>query len=95
MKIEAGRTTTISQALQPRKLSKPPYGRLEVAGFEKCASVFVNEAYMGHADEFNGPNQGLMLNPGDYNLKVASRTGDTLIGAEGNPSAGRSPDSES
>jgi hypothetical protein len=50
-----------------------------VAGFEKYASVFVNEAYMGHADEFDGPNQGLMLNPGDYNLKVASRTGDTLL----------------
>jgi hypothetical protein len=41
--------------------------------------AFVNEAYMGHTDEFNGPNQGLMLNPGDYNLKVSSRAGDTLL----------------
>ena len=79
VKIEAGRTTTISQALQPRELSKPPFGRLKVVGFEKYASVFVNEAYMGHADEFNGPNQGLMLNPGDYSLEVSSRAGDTLL----------------
>ncbi len=79
VKVEAGRTTTISQALQPRELSKPPFGRLKVAGFEKYASVFVNEAYMGHADEFDGPNEGLMLNPGDYNLKVSSRAGDTLL----------------
>jgi hypothetical protein len=79
VKIDAGRTTTVSQTLQPRELSKPPYGRLKLSGFEKYASVFVNEAYMGHTDEFNGPNQGLMLNPGDYNLKVSSRAGDTLL----------------
>ena len=79
VKIEAGRTTTISQALQPRELAKPPFGRLKVAGFEKYASVLVNETYMGHADEFNGPNQGLMLNPGDYNLKISSRAGGTLL----------------
>ena len=79
IRIEEGRTTTISQALQPRELAKPPFGRLKVVGFEKYASVFVNEAYMGHTDEFNGPNQGLMLNPGDYNLKISSRAGDTLL----------------
>ncbi len=79
VKIEAGRTTTVSQALQPRELSKPPFGRLKVAGFDKYAPVFINEAYMGHADEFDGPNQGLLLNPGEYNLRVSSRAGDTLL----------------
>ena len=34
---------------------------------------------MGHADEFNGPNQGLLLNPGDYNVKVTSQAGSTLL----------------
>jgi hypothetical protein len=79
VKIDAGRTTTVSQTLQPRELSKPPFGRLKLAGFEKYASVFVNDGFMGHTDEFDGPNQGLMLNPGDYNLKVSSREGNTLL----------------
>ncbi|MCC7176669.1 MAG: PEGA domain-containing protein [Bryobacterales bacterium] len=79
VKIEAGRTTTVSQTLQAREIPKPPFGRLKTAGFEKYAAVYVNGAYMGHADEFNGPNQGLMLNPGDYDVKVTSRAGDTLL----------------
>ena len=79
VKIESGKTTTVSQSLQPLALAKPPFGRLKVAGFEKYASVFVNGAYMGHADEFNGPNQGLLLNPGDYNVNVSSQAGSTLL----------------
>jgi hypothetical protein len=79
VKIEAGRTTTVSQSLQPRTLASPPFGRLKVTGFEKYAAVFVNGAYMGHADEFNGPRQGLLLNPGDYDVKVSSQAGDTLL----------------
>ncbi len=79
VKIEAGRTTTVSQSLQPRTLAKPPFGRMKVEGFEKYAAVYVNEAYMGHEDEFNGPNQGLLLNPGDYNVKVTSQAGSTLL----------------
>jgi hypothetical protein len=77
--IESGKTTTVSQSLQALALAKPPFGRLKVARFEKYASVFVNGGYMGHADEFNGPNQGLLLNPGDYDVKVSSQAGDTLL----------------
>ncbi|RPI12273.1 MAG: PEGA domain-containing protein [Acidobacteriales bacterium] len=79
VKIEPGKTTTVSQSLQPLALAQPPFGRLKMAGFEKYASVFVNGGYMGHADEFNGPNQGLLLNPGDYNVMVASQAGSTLL----------------
>ena len=52
---------------------------MKVKGFEKYAAVFVNEAYMGHADEFDGPNERLLLNPGDYNVKVTSQAGTTLL----------------
>jgi hypothetical protein len=79
VKIEAGRTTTVSQSLQPRTLASPPFGSLKVKGFEKYAAVFVNEAYMGHADEFDGPNERLLLNPGDYNVKVTSQAGRSLL----------------
>lgn len=79
VKIEAGKTTTVSQSLQPRTLATPPFGRLRLTGFEKYAAVYVNEGYMGHADEFSAPGQGLLLNPGDYNLKVTSQAGSTLL----------------
>ncbi len=79
VKIEAGKTASVSQSLQPRTPASPPFGKLKVEGFEKYAAVYVNEAYMGHEDEFNGPNQGLLLNPGDYNVKVTSQAGSTLL----------------
>lgn len=79
LKIEAGRTTTVSQSLQPRTLAVPPFGTLKVRGFEKFAPVYVNGMFVGHADEFNGAGQGLLLNPGDYDVKVASQAGDTLL----------------
>jgi hypothetical protein len=79
VKIEADRTATVSQSLQELALARPPFGRLKVKGFEKYAAVYVNEAYMGHEDEFNGPNQGLLMTPGVYNVKVTSQTGSTLM----------------
>jgi PEGA domain-containing protein len=79
VKIDAGKTTSVSQALQARTLAKPPFGRLRVVGFEKFAPVYVNGMFMGHADEFNAPGQGLLLNPGDYELKIASQSGSTVL----------------
>ena len=79
VKVEAGRTASVSQSLQALTLAKPPFGSLKVKGFEKYAAVYVNEAYMGHADEFDGPGERLLLNPGDYNVKIASQAGSTLL----------------
>ena len=79
VKIEAGKTATVSQSLQARPLAKPPFGTLKVSGFEKYAAVYVNEAYMGHADEFDGFRERLLLNPGDYNVKITSQAGSTLL----------------
>lgn len=79
VRIEPGRTTTVSQSLQPLPRPSPPFGRLKVGGFEKYAAVFVNQAFMGHADEFDGPNQALLLKPGEYAVKVISQAGSTLV----------------
>lgn len=35
----------------------------------------MNDKFMGHVDEFNNFAQGLLLNPGDYTLKVVSPDG--------------------
>ncbi len=76
VKIEAGKTTTLKQALQPETLADPPYGTLRVeGGSSKFDAVFLNDKFMGHVDEFNNFAQGLLLKPGEYTLKVVSPGG--------------------
>lgn len=76
--ITAGQTATVREALKPLTLIQPPYGRLRVTGGEKFSAVYINEGYMGHQDEFNAFTQGLLLNPGEYHLKIVSPAGATL-----------------
>jgi hypothetical protein len=73
--IEAGKTTILKQTLQRLPSARPPFGRLRVVGGDKFAAVFVNGRYMGHLDEFNAVGQGLLLNPGEYTVKIASPGG--------------------
>ncbi len=76
VKIEAGKTTTISQALKPETLADPPYGTLRVeGGSSKFDAVYLNDKFMGHVDEFSNFGQGLLLKPGEYTLKVVSPGG--------------------
>lgn len=76
VKIEAGKTTTLSQSLQAATLAPPPYGTLRIqGGSSKFDAVFVNGKFMGHVDEFSNFAQGLLLNPGEYTLKVVSPGG--------------------
>ena len=76
--ITAGKTTTIAPGMQAKELLKPPFGVLRTVGFEKFAPVYVNGHYVGHADEFNASAQGLLLNPGDYDVKITDVNGGTL-----------------
>ena len=73
--IEAGKTTTLVEKMTAIPLAKPPFGRLRVNNSEKFAAVYVNGKFMGHGDEFNGPGQGLLLPPGEYDLKVVPVAG--------------------
>lgn len=68
--IEAGRTTKLDETMKPVPLAQPPFGLLRTISGDKFAPVYVNGKYMGHADEFNNPFQGLKLNPGEYLVKV-------------------------
>lgn len=76
--ITAGKTASVRQTLKPLTLIQPPYGRLRITGGEKFCAVYINEKYMGHEDEFNAFNQALLLNPGEYHLKIVSPAGTTL-----------------
>jgi hypothetical protein len=37
--------------------------------------VYVNGKFIGHADEFSNSAQGLLLNPGEYTVKIAPLNG--------------------
>jgi hypothetical protein len=73
--ITAGKKTTIHQTLKELPPAKPPFGRLRTQSPDKFAAVYVNDKYMGHADEFDNFAQGLLLNPGEYNVKAVPASG--------------------
>jgi len=73
--IQAGKTTLLSYTLQPTPLARPPFGVLKTAAGSKYDAVYVNGKFMGHLDEFDGPNEGLLLNPGEYEVKIVPASG--------------------
>jgi hypothetical protein len=73
--IDAGKTTVIRESLKPSPLARPPFGRLRMETTDKFAAVYVNGKFMGHADEFSNAEQGLLLNPGEYVVKVVPVSG--------------------
>lgn len=68
--VTAGKTTTLKQAMKPKELIKPPYGVLRVKNTNPKAGVFINTYFYGFVDEIDNSFQGLLLNPGEYDLKV-------------------------
>jgi len=68
--ILPGKTTKLSEKMKALAPPVPPFGRLRVISPDKFAAVYVNGKFMGHADEFNNAAQGLLLNPGEYTVKV-------------------------
>jgi hypothetical protein len=71
--ITAGKTTVVTQDLTPAPVMQPPYGMLRTEGGpDKFAAVFVDGMFVGHVDEFSNTGQKLLLNPGDYTVKIVS-----------------------
>jgi PEGA domain len=73
--VTAGKKTVVRQAMKELPPPKGPFGRLRTQNPDKFAAVYVNDKYMGHADEFNNFAQGLLLNPGDYSVKIVPSSG--------------------
>ena len=72
--INAGETTGISPIMEALGITEPPFGTLRVKSPNKFAAVYVNGRFMGRADEFSNFTQGLLLNPGQYEVAIAPRT---------------------
>lgn len=68
--VQAGKTVRVAENLKPLPVPKPPFGRLRTIAEDKYSAVYVNGKFMGHADEFSNSMQGLLLNPGDYTVKI-------------------------
>lgn len=73
--IEAGKTTVLQEAMTALPPAKPPFGRLRIENPDHFAAVYVNGHFMGHVDEFSNFAQGLLLNPGTYEVKIVPTTG--------------------
>jgi len=66
-----GKTTKVEQKMKAVPPPQPPFGRLRTISSDKFAAVYVNGKFMGHVDEFSNPTQGLLLNPGEYKVRIA------------------------
>lgn len=73
--ITAGKKTVFSETMKALPLAKPPFGTLKTHNADHFAAVYINGKYMGHVDEFDNFAQGLLLNPGTYEVKIVPVSG--------------------
>lgn len=73
--IEAGKKKELAATMVRLPLTQPPYGRLRTIHADKFAAVYVNDHFCGHVDEFSNFHQGLLLNPGEYDVKIVPERG--------------------
>lgn len=73
--IDAGKTTEVKQKLEAVPLDSGPWGKLKTKAGAKYTAVYVDDRFMGHADEFDNFAQSLLLRPGDYQVKLVSADG--------------------
>ena len=80
--VRARKTTKLKYTLKPVEPAKPPFGRFRLGGGEPesfmsvaagdTGAVYINDKFFGYVDELNNPGNGILLNPGTYDLHVVS-----------------------
>jgi hypothetical protein len=73
--ITAGKKTVLKEEMKALPVAKPPFGTIRTENADHFAAVYVNDHYMGHVDEFSNFAQGLLLNPGTYEIKIVPVSG--------------------
>jgi hypothetical protein len=73
--IHAGETVSISQKLKELPEPKGPFGMLKIVSFDKYAAVFLNGKFYAHADELSNFTQGMLIQPGEYTVRVEPQNG--------------------
>ena len=77
--ITAGEKTVLKEKMKALPPAKPPFGQLRVENADHFAAVYVNGHYMGHVDEFSNFSQGLLLNPGTYEVRIVPVSGQNPV----------------
>jgi PEGA domain len=71
--LEPGQKHTINVAMEKDPQAQYPEqtAQVKMSVSPNRAAVFVNESYVGHVDEFDGPGQALLLAPGKHKIKIS------------------------
>ena len=77
--IEAGKTKVITQQMTALPVPKPPFGTIRTHSSDKYAAVYINGKYYGHNDEFDNFAQGLLLPPGEYEVRLEPASGAPVV----------------
>jgi hypothetical protein len=77
--IVAGKKTVLKQQMKALPPAKPPFGELRTENPDHFAAVYVNQRFMGHVDEFSNSSQGLLLNPGTYEVRIVPVNGQNPV----------------
>jgi hypothetical protein len=82
--VRPKKTTKLHYSMKPVEPAKPPFGRFRLGGGEEesfvsiaagdTGAVYINDKFFGYVDELNNPGGGILLNPGTYDLHIASST---------------------
>ena len=77
--VKAGKTAVVSETMKALPVPKGPFGRLRAESVDKFAAVYVNNKFYGHADEFSNSSQGLLLPPGEYEVRIEPTAGGSAV----------------
>ena len=71
--VEPGSKQVLNIVLEPDPQAQYPGITAEVKMSVKPrrSAVFIDERFVGHVDEFDGANQGLLLAPGKHRVKIS------------------------
>ena len=71
--VEPGSKQVLNIALEPDPQAQYPGVTAEVKMSVKPrrSAVFIDERFVGHVDEFDGANQGLLVAPGKHRVKIS------------------------
>jgi PEGA domain len=71
--LEPGQKHTINVAMEKDPQAQYPEqtALVKMSVSPNRAAVFLDESYVGHVDEFDGPGQALLLAPGKHKIKIS------------------------
>ncbi len=77
--IEAGKKSVVKEQMTALPVPKPPFGTIRTHSSDKYAAVYINGKYYGHNDEFDNFAQGLLLPPGEYEVRIEPASGAPVV----------------